>query len=867
MFIEFQYSTQAFARIVRNLIKQLDLCQLCGNEDSGDVLDRIVVRSAANSTVVQRETRLESHGGLREEVPAATLNAWVFSSKNNYNFTAPHLQVVQEFDIFTVSAAKLEANGAAPTPSDPVTVRVAFNIELRASNPTQGGGPVTLIYSFAWAHFGFLDPFIPKSDRDALEAKMAQANLATRTLDLGPLNDLAGGAMRAFNAGIGLCSGGTGVALRIDVEVYETMPAVSSEFFTSGPPNVLGGQDWAILIDKALLIRSTTDQVRNGLSTSSKIKRIMWGPNVTWDSAAPRLIIGAGVELHGGGQALTEEIDLDVDVQATLSFSIKSSTELSVTFHLHAEPSNTVEIAATVATAALFWPFIGSTFLDEVNSDSPVADFIAGMVLGPVSIWGQFISGVNTVAYQSFDPATLGPHCAKIGDSNVECTYPLAINLGSAVLPVYLRAAATAATAQGLILRGPIEMKDVPDEVITVSSYPFEWTLSGDCNSGYWLVDQALVQVTSSGWRGGLCSARVLNDPFSEFALAIDTGEDTVTVTARGLPVYAQLQQKYPCKVRVVTSGGVRTIVFPAPTAITPEQKKYLDGMRDSLVDVCRALQQSIHEIEWVTPRPPIPVDGPDWLHQWEVAVNGLDSGEWLDVETDVGTKVLSARASAKGVTHFAAVFGGRGGPKSLRLRRRHAAEPFRNVSTLHTLQTVFAHQLSIPTRGRVTAMHFEGPDTDRRLTIVDEAMTRIFAIGPRTPGPLLEAASLPAKGAFSRAVHHGPRLGSVLSDQGKVALRDIETRLGSAVGVGEPRVAGIIKPLFVKTETQAALYDVSQKEPELMQVYSSQPWFENRALGGSWLAHWNEGTSSVELYRVVACRKDARLEDVAATS
>src|SRR5689334_8875270 len=102
MFIEFQFSTQLFASIVRNRIRLLDLC--LDQEAMGKVIDRVVPKTSANATVVQRERVLElnQQSGVREEVKGATLPGSIFSPLNLHTFTAPHLQVVQEFDIFLV---------------------------------------------------------------------------------------------------------------------------------------------------------------------------------------------------------------------------------------------------------------------------------------------------------------------------------------------------------------------------------------------------------------------------------------------------------------------------------------------------------------------------------------------------------------------------------------------------------------------------------------------------------------------------------------------------------------------------------------------------------------------------------------------
>lgn len=47
-------------------------------------------------------------------------------------------------------------------------------------------------------------------------------------------------------------------------------------------------------------------------------------------------------------------------------------------------------------------------------------------------------------------------------------------------------------------------------------------------------------------------------------------------------------------------------------------------------------------------------------------------------------------------------------------------------------------------------------------------------------------------------------------------------------------------------------------ERPEVVQIYAQPPWFEHTALGGRWVARWDERAGKVRVYEAVAVRRDA---------
>ena len=826
MDIELQFSTQLFASIVGNRIRALDLC--VDASAGGQVVDRIVPRS----TTVQKETRLDNASVVRTEVASATATVWVFSPQNYTSFVTRHLQLVQELDVYLVDEADLAANGISPTAAAPTTLKAAFNVKLTANRQTQGGGPATLSYTLAWVHFGLIDPFLPPAQRAQLEALLAAVQLPSNDLDLSALAGVTGTALTAINAGITLSADKKAVCLRIDVDVVKTPPRVSAEFFSGGAPNLLGGQDWAVLVDKDLLIDVALDKVGNGLTGQAGTRK-RWGPQAHWEPEGPRLVLQAGIEVLGACPFFIDDIDLDVDIEVASLFALKSPTQLALRFHVHGEAADTAEIIGCAVVPALFWPIAGPLILDKLKAESPVGAYFMGLLTGLPAIAMMFASAVGTMTAASVKASQFGANCEKQGDSDVECIYPFRPQLGDPAFPIRLQAQVIRGTPHGLVLAGPAQLKVVAEETITVTTTPLQWTVIGGCRTGFRFAVQAQAKVSSTGLRGGVCSARIVDDPLGEFTVLADRASNLVTIGIRGSASYAALADKYPCRVRIVTTGGVRTLTYPPPAPMTADEQRHLEAFKHNFERVCQAWRDSFVEIEWGGWKPVGPTDGPDWQQHWELAIHELLPGEWIDVTTDRGERVLSAKASANGVLHFAAVFDGPKGPASLRATRRQM-DPAGRSPVVTLLQMVLVHRRTLPLDRAVQSVRFEGMRAAQRLVLSDGVTTHRFALGGREVGA-----------ALSLTAHDGPAAAT-----------------GAAPAPAVPRVAGNSGPLFLAGRDHfCALYRHGPAdEQELVQEYLQPARFRHCALGGSWVARWDGNGREVRIYQIVARRSDAEV-------
>src|SRR5205085_9839340 len=105
----------------------------------------------------------------------------------------------------------------------------------------------------------------------------------------------------------------------------------------------------------------------------------------------------------------------------------------------------------------------------------------------------------------------------------------------------------------------------------TVGTEPFTWQVVGRCSGNgkgnFTIANQAKIEVFVTG-AASMCKAYILYDREGEFKLTAEA-DGSITITPRF--GYNYLADPYPCRIRVVTNRGVRTITFPPPMAITEE--------------------------------------------------------------------------------------------------------------------------------------------------------------------------------------------------------------------------------------------------------------------------------------------------------
>src|SRR4051812_21934035 len=109
MYFELQLSQKVFTRFVRNRLKALPLCvdrELTDADGNRLVVDQVVI---GETTLIQREQKIEVVDGFPKPKDIATQGVWILSPKNLFNVTVPFLQVKQEVLIHLVKSSDLDA--------------------------------------------------------------------------------------------------------------------------------------------------------------------------------------------------------------------------------------------------------------------------------------------------------------------------------------------------------------------------------------------------------------------------------------------------------------------------------------------------------------------------------------------------------------------------------------------------------------------------------------------------------------------------------------------------------------------------------------------------------------------------------------
>jgi hypothetical protein len=432
MYFELQLSADTFGKIIRGHLKLLEICKavLSFSQDDESLTDETGTPIAVDhveiggSTLIQREQTISYSGGTASTSETTTQSVWVFSPRNFSNASVPFLQVKQEVIIHTVKIDDLNANGANPSTTRSLALKLVIDVSLATVSPQLGGGPLSLSYKLHQVDYGPLFGLLTDEKRQKIETVLKGIPIKPVTLDIGSLSDTLGRPVNAINAGAACDSGGTFVALRVDFDVTDTGPDVDQQFFIQEPENLLAGQDWAILIDRRLLTSDVARRLSDSLSDRPEM-RLTSVPAATWNAGTCGLDVTFTAELIDACPFFVDDIDMDVEATVAVRFSVPAETPDTLVTHytIKGGPSNIVEEIGCAATAALLWPFVGAILLSKVD-DTKVAlgTYAAGLVLGPALTFFGLLFAMNTIGIQEDLSEYLPGTCTKKDDENYECT-------------------------------------------------------------------------------------------------------------------------------------------------------------------------------------------------------------------------------------------------------------------------------------------------------------------------------------------------------------------------------------------------------------------------------------------------------------
>ncbi|HEV2034692.1 MAG TPA: hypothetical protein VGU71_10945 [Candidatus Dormibacteraeota bacterium] len=554
MLIRFQMTRSTFAHMLREGFQRQDLCVPPLGPDA--VIDRIEIPNAGGGLFPTLEAGPPIVLGVPDSNGAIT------------NVPCNSLRLTQGLTVFVAKTVDLTAaNGAAaPTQSLPLFPKFTFSFDHQ---PT--GDFLTVSYDSLGP---FLAPGIDPTQVDtALRTKFkpvgSQVNLTKALASLGTVP-------QTVWAGIAASAEFDRVELRLELQAgggkgSSDIASWQRFYQQQDLDDLVQGDDWALLVDKDLLIAGALGQVKDSVSKDSSF-HLVSGPDVSWNPGTPGLNITFNGDALNACQCFWGTQDVNVDISIDVALSVENN-QLRQDLHLNHD-TNQSELFCCELTAVLFWPVIGAKMVADGHLS--LSDFILGIELGPAFI---FLGAIATAANKA-TPFTPGADCTKDphDENHITCRAALSLNpTPDSCNPnddVRLLQAVRGVNS-GLILAGSYQDRQLKPPIVAANVTQFAWAMpgvncSGEVVGGF--VAQALVEVSrSSGdfdfW---FCDAVSVGPNAAEFAPFVSVDFDYCPMGAH-VRVNAPSYIADPCSILVTTSGGARLVTFDPMPELTQQ--------------------------------------------------------------------------------------------------------------------------------------------------------------------------------------------------------------------------------------------------------------------------------------------------------
>lgn len=841
MFFEFQLSSQNFERVFRKRLKEIPFCVDREENIFGTiyVIDRVEI---TDTTIVQKQLIPTQNVGI------------IFPPFYPNSFTVPYLQIKQEVNVQLVKSSDLELNG--PNPSQPVsyTFELIFNVSMdiavTSTTPLGSGGPVQISYQLEHINYRNLDELLSSIQKENIKNWFSKYQLPPTTIDIAPFFKNVKFPITAINAGITCNSTGDFIVMRVEIRSKNGWldGDMKPEFFTQDAANLLNGGDWALLMDVNILKEEANEKIKKSLGKVSKFK-LRNGPSLLWNPSGPTLGINIGGELMDIIPFLVDNINIDLEVDTTMNFSVPKQDIMRTHYLIEPSLSDDMEKGLLAAAKTIVYPLNIVPLLFEPNFKSNISKYLFNLIIGPIPLFFTFLNAHPSTGQMNDISTNLGDNCKKLNEENYECdeNFDFALEgLGSRLNLQSIRG-----VPQGVVLGGNmVNQRDLPIQRITsVDVSPFEWIIEGKCQSGFSIVNKATVSVYG-GLAIKICSARVMDDPLGEFIL---TQEDyQVTVRPKFNSDY--VKKPYPCRIRIITTKGVRTITIPSPNALTSQKEQELKKASILAIASCKKWEKHFmpwEKVKWQVDPPYINIT--NYLQLWQIVIGNQNSKERIEVINQEGKTLLSARPSITGVSHLTLFFRSDEAQGELLLKldsdnERH--EP-RNM-TVH--QVLYVHRASIPSFPGIQYLSFE--KKDGRHILVHTSHQEECRWDISTPMfPILQSVSVvnEENNLEIPIIHNGKHVSSI-KENILNALEKIQPQFKKFYTIGNPKVGGVKETLYFGSQQGGTLFDISDSnEPLEIQKFFTKPWFEYTALSGKLLAIFNPEKEIIEIFEATS--------------
>jgi hypothetical protein len=516
--------------------------------------------------------------------PGAQVNMTVPAATGPQTVASHKVELWQPVVVHTTTLTALRQAGPNPSPTVDRPVWVVLDAGVSANGQQ-------LLLNF--------DRLEPQSDPEVRQAQAAiQGSTSPMPVDL-PDVVAALGELAPSGASVLLA------ALQADVNVVEIRielgtgavadPASWAAFLAGSIDDIVGLQDWAVLVDREILKKPIQTRLAAALNTDRF--RITSPVSVEFSApgGSPRLDIGFSGTAISVCTCPFNDGDVDTDVSLVGSFSAEDG-QVRIDFAIDHD-ANDLQLFCCEVTAGLLWPYVGADLF--LQGEIPFWLFELGFLTwGVTSAVGTVVGSIIGAQFVTPPIGKLNdPLCTKDDDEHVHCCF--AVNLpplSSDVCRPYLGDSMTVTTvrgnAAGLIVCGTQQVREFDQSRIrSVEVSGFTWRppnvncsgLEGELQS---VAELLLVWTGDVGPIAGprgviepkLCDVTALGrrrSPFFPDPLQIRTSQQhcplRVTVD---LSAPASANPTASVEVLVRTTAGLRLLTVP-PTSEAFDAKAF----------------------------------------------------------------------------------------------------------------------------------------------------------------------------------------------------------------------------------------------------------------------------------------------------
>lgn len=796
--------------------------------------------------------------GIRRDPGAPRQYVTLLSSTGNIaQLTAPYFQVMPTLAITLVRKSDLLANGvnpsspAAPGPGlspGPVNIQPIFDVGAFVNGDLGAGGAVQMTYSFYDVDYGLLGSVVPDDIKTIIQSTLAAFTLPPVTASFSDLLKALGEDTGIVsNCGITCDPGQTLVALRVEFQREPDSVSQFQTFFTSGPTNRLQANwDWAMFADGRLLANQAVQTLKTALSNQTDFD-LTAGPDGSWNGSA------IDMSFRGTAENACKATDGDIDMKAdlTVTTSVPSVNTLRTQLHLDVSSTNFFQVALCAATSALLWPFVGLLMTGTDDPLKDITEYIGLLVIHPLLRMITLVFAIESTGISQDLSSSLGKNWHKVDDDDYESDDTLdSTQLQLPGLGAQLEFDASVGAPDGLIFGGRVPMITyLAGSVNEVTSTPFSWRLSGNCQSFFAGANFATISVDANQ-PAKLCSATLVDTPAGDYI--VTQNDDNVTVA----PVLFSpgdinpTLPTEPCLVAVVTTDGVRIITFQPPVAETETEKDTLrkDGIiaRGNCFKLTK-IYNVIDKLPWVEQSVP---DG--YLQGWHVVVDNVH-GQTVELQNEDGHSLVTAHATSRGIVQVVLLLDEAHAAKSLSIRLNGREPDGQATLNVSGQQILFALRSSVNAPDPLTQLSFLGASRDVRLTAASATQTTSWDLKTARL-PRLRQSLAKTSSECRTVVHSGSGIGASLSAKAQLVLDSAWAKSHDYSIVGSPKVDGVEQTLYLGSKTRGTLWNISAPgKPAVLQVYHTEPWFAWTAASGKLIARRAAGSAKINIYEAVA--------------